>query len=224
MEKQWKRFVHTLVRIGKENKWLKYPVLLLLAAMMAVSEVCDAAKTLAYPKMRRRVLAGALSVCMVFTLLPMQAFAMEPAQGGLCEHHPAHTAECGYSEVTSGSPCAHEHTEDCYQEATDCIHVHTAECYDADAEVATDSGAEEPVNCTHVCDKESGCITKALNCPHERDEHDDTCGYVAGTAGAPCGYVCEICNQTSELPEQNCDCMVLCTAEAINGGCPVCGA
>ena len=31
----------------------------------------------------------------------------------LCEHHPTHTTECGYSEGASGSPCAHEHDEAC---------------------------------------------------------------------------------------------------------------
>ena len=34
--------------------------------------------------------------------------AVAPAQcgaAGLCEHHPAHTAKCGYTEGSTGTPC-----------------------------------------------------------------------------------------------------------------------
>ena len=42
----------------------------------------------------RRLLSLALSMAMVLTLLPMPSIAAEG--DGLCEHHPKHTADCGY--------------------------------------------------------------------------------------------------------------------------------
>ena len=149
--------------------------------------------------MKKRILSILLICCMVLTMLPATALAEESGQtggvtaSGLCEHHPAHDDECGYTEGTAGTPCSHEHTDDCYTEVTDCVHEHTEDCYPQNSvsgNNATSSNADEPTECTHVCSEESGCITKQLNCQHE---HDEDCGYTPATAGTPCGYVCEIC-------------------------------
>lgn len=150
--------------------------------------------------MKKRILSILLICCMVLTMLPATALAEESGQtgggvtaSGLCEHHPAHDDECGYTEGTAGTPCSHEHTDDCYTEVTDCVHEHTKDCYPQNSvsgNNATSSNADEPTECTHVCSEESGCITKQLNCQHE---HDEDCGYTPATAGTPCGYVCEIC-------------------------------
>lgn len=150
--------------------------------------------------MKKRILSILLICCMVLTMLPAMALAEESGQtgggvtaSGLCEHHPAHDDECGYTEGTAGTPCSHEHTDDCYTEVTDCVHEHTEDCYPQNSvsgNNATSSNADEPTECTHVCSEESGCITKQLNCQHE---HDEDCGYTPATAGTPCGYVCEIC-------------------------------
>lgn len=120
---------------------------------------------------------------------------------GLCEHHTEHTEDCGYTVGTPETPCAHEHTEDCYTEVTECIHEHTPECYPEETEESTsgddavpaDTEEREPENCTHLCSEESGCITKEWNCPHEEGQHDESCGYVPAEEGTPCGYVCHIC-------------------------------
>ena len=150
-----------------------------------------------------RIAAVALSAAMVFTMTPsvgVMAASTGNAENvsaglGLCEHHPEHTAECGYAEGEEGKPCTHVHTDDCYESVEDCVHVHTAECYpgDDDVEEASPSNAtgQEPTECPHVCSEEDGCITKELNCQHE---HDEDCGYTAAEPGEPCGYVCEICN------------------------------
>ena len=154
-------------------------------------------------KLKKRILSLLLCGAMLFSLCSQSVLAEENGQAsgvtigtsGLCEHHPEHNADCGYTEGTAGTPCVHEHTADCYEEVTNCVHEHDEDCYPEESvsgNEATPSGAQkrEPENCPHICDEESGCITKELNCQHE---HDDECGYSPATAGTPCGYVCELC-------------------------------
>ena len=186
--------------------------------------------------MRKRILSLLLCVVMLFSLCPQSALAVGNEQtggvtigtSGLCEHHPEHDADCGYTEGTAGTPCSHEHTDDCYTEVTDCVHEHTEDCYPQNSvsgNNATSSNADEPTECTHVCSEESGCITKELNCHHE---HDGECGYSPAIEGTPCGYVCELCGgedngEAGKQPEAECICTTLCTTEAIEEDCPVCG-
>lgn len=150
----------------------------------------------------RRPLALLLSAAMTVTLWGTSVYAVaESGQlgTGLCEHHTAHTEDCGYTEGTPGTPCSHEHTEDCYALAENCVHEHTSECYPAldgdsvSSNTATPSEAEEaePSSCTHECSEESDYITEELDCQHE---HNEDCGYSTATEGTPCGYVCEICH------------------------------
>lgn len=157
----------------------------------------------------KRTLSIVLSVAMLFSMTGMNTvFATEggPPVGasGLCEHHPAHTAECGYTEGTPEVPCAHEHTDECYKEVTECVHEHSDDCYPAEDSVsdndATPSDAEEkePTECTHMCSEESGCITTELDCQHQ---HDEDCGYAPAVPGTPCAFVCGECAKDSG--EQN---------------------
>ena len=59
----------------------------------------------------------------------------------------------------------------------------------------SDAENQEPVNCTHECSEDTGCIKKELDCKHE---HDEACGYVPATEGTPCGYICKICGAKDE--------------------------
>lgn len=158
------------------------------------------------------------------TMVPVSA-ASASEQGGLCEHHTVHTAECGYLPAAPGSPCNHVHDDDCYRLVKDCVHVHTEECYpeqDEDA-VATPavSRRRRPVDCVHECSEEEGCIREKLNCRHV---HDDVCGYQPEGVGSPCTFICDICASLEEVPkEENCTCSVLCTADAVDENCAVCG-
>lgn len=191
----------------------------------------------------KRPAAFLLAAAMIFTMPDVPAFAVEAGASavhtGLCEHHPEHTEDCGYTEGTEGAACEHEHTEDCYTLVKKCVHEHDESCYpvlegSVPENTATPSEAEEaqPTACTHECSEESGCITKELSCPHERGEHDDTCGYIPATEGTPCGYTCEQCNsQDSGLVSgvsgnapAECICETRCEKEAINPDCPVCAA
>lgn len=150
---------------------------------------------------------------------PVYAADMETGASAVCPHH-VHDETCGYSE---GTPCTHEHTDDCYTLVTQCVHEHTAECY-SDGMLPAEGEEKAADACTHVCSEESGCITKELNCPHV---HDETCGY---SEGSPCTFDpsdCELCNPTdSGEPEgpAECTCETLCTADSVNPDCPVCSA
>ena len=144
----------------------------------------------------KRPLALLLSVAMMFSMsgTPVYAADVEMGASAVCPHH-VHDETCGYSE---GTPCTHEHTDDCYTLVTQCVHEHTAECY-SDG-ILPDEGEEKAADaCTHVCSEESGCITKELNCPHV---HDETCGY---SEGSPCTFDpsdCELCNFQENPAEQ----------------------
>lgn len=191
----------------------------------------------------KRPAAFLLAAAMIFTMPGVPAFAVEVGASavhtGLCEHHPEHTEDCGYTEGTEGAACEHEHTEDCYTLVKKCVHEHDESCYpvlegSVPENTATSSEAEEaqPTACTHECSEESGCITKELSCPHERGEHDDSCGYIPATEGTPCGYTCEQCNsQDSGLvpgvsgnAPAECICETRCEHGAVNPDCPVCAA
>ena len=191
----------------------------------------------------KRPAAFLLAAAMIFTMPGVPASAVEAGVSavhtGLCEHHPEHTEDCGYTEGTEGAACKHEHTEDCYTLVKKCIHKHDESCYpvlegSVSENTATSSEVEEaqPTECTHECSEESGCITKELSCPHERGEHDDSCGYIPATEGTPCGYICEQCNsQDSGLvpgvsgnAPVECICETRCEKEAVNPDCPVCSA
>ena len=169
----------------------------------------------------KRPLALLLSVAMMFSMsgTPVYAADMETGASAVCPHH-VHDETCGYSE---GTPCTHEHTDDCYTLVTQCVHEHTAECY-SDGILPAEGEEKAADACSHVCSEESGCITKELNCPHV---HDETCGY---SEGSPCTFDpsdCELCNPTDsgepEAPAE-CTCETLCTADSVNPDCPVCSA
>ena len=184
-------------------------------------------------KLKKRILSLLLCGAMLFSLCSQSVLAEENGQAGgvtigtsgLCEHHPEHNADCGYTEGTAGTPCVHEHTVDCYEEVTNCVHEHDEDCYPEESvsgNEATPSGAQkrEPENCPHICDEESGCITKELNCQHE---HDDECGYSPATAGTPCGYVCELCgSEDSEklATPSNAEAVTVASVQAMIDGLP----
>ena len=154
-------------------------------------------------KLKKRIAALLMAGAMVCSTLPVNVLAVENSNrnvGGLCEHHAEHTEDCGYTEGSGGTPCNHEHTEDCYTLVTSCVHKHTADCYPAESvsdNTASPSDAEnrEPTECSHECSEDTGCIKKELDCKHE---HDEACGYVPATEGRPCGYICGECDVEDE--------------------------
>ena len=68
---------------------------------------------------RPRWLAALLCICIILPYLNGFTLSAQLEEGeGLCDHHPAHTEQCGYREGQQGSPCNHQHDETCgYREA-----------------------------------------------------------------------------------------------------------
>ena len=124
----------------------------------------------------RKALSVLLSMALTITGMGVTAYAEEPLRGsGLCEHHQAHDSSCGYVAPVEGHVCEHVHTDECYVEV----------------EPATPSEAT-PGN---------GAKQKVLDCPHERGQHDETCGYVEAVEGKPCMYQCAECGTISYVDE-----------------------
>lgn len=137
----------------------------------------------------KRTLCCLLSMILILGNIPVFSFAEE--SDGLCEHHTVHTSECGYSSAIPGSPCTHEHTQDCYQTVAECIHVHDDACgYNEEAGDAS---------CAHVCSEEYGCFKLVPDCRHA---HDESCGYVEATPEQPCAYACTECAEPGEDPSE----------------------
>lgn len=173
----------------------------------------------------KRWLAMFLCLCMIFpSAVTLVSAAEEPAYtGGICEHHPEHTEDCGYIEAVEGHPCTHAHDENCgYQEPTEeipCTHAHDENCgYQAAvAEIPCNQGctdtdesgniihqegcayqpAVEEQPCTHTHDESCGyrAATEGSPCTHV---HDENCGYVETVEGQPCTFVCETCSGEQE--------------------------
>ena len=184
---------------------------------------------------KRRILSLLLCGAMLFSLCSQVVFAEASAQttsaaistDGLCEHHPEHDDECGYTEGEAGTPCAHEHRDDCYTEVVECVHEHDEDCYPEMEDSISDNDAtpsnaakREPENCPHICDEDSGCITRELNCQHE---HDDECGYFPATEETPCGFVCKICgaeDNTKTATPSNAEAVTVASVQAMIDALP----
>ena len=121
------------------------------------------------------------------------SLAADPDNGdGLCEHHPAHTLECGYAAPAEEIPCAHVHDGACgYVPAREEIPC-DRNCGTQDApapedppetDAAPDGAAHDPDCAYRPAEAETPCI----------HTHDAACGYAPATEGRPCGFVCLAC-------------------------------
>ena len=160
----------------------------------------------------KKVLFVLLSaVLLIAGTMPISAHA-ENTAGSLCLHHQKHTAECSYTEGSEGTPCNHTHDDACG--------------YVAAAEEIPCSMNCTDINADGIIDHQESCAyasaVEGAPCQHQ---HDENCGYSPAVAGTPCTYVCEICNsQSSDDPAgPECACETLCTEDAVNTDCPVCG-
>ena len=132
-------------------------------------------------KVRKRVLSVILTLTILLSLCPPYApVSAEPVYDGLCVHHPAHTAECGYGEAVEGQLCTHIHDGSCgYVEAAEGIPC-DKECTDRDGDGIADHAQE----CAYLPAAEGS------PCTHT---HDETCGYAEGVEASPCTYAVNGC-------------------------------
>ena len=124
----------------------------------------------------RQLLLKLMALILCLASAPAAAVdgAARPTEG-LCIHHPAHDAACGYQEGTPAQPCTHVHDAACgYREPIGEVPCDMG-CADADGDGQIDHAA--------------GCAyrpaVEAQPCGHV---HDAACGYAAPENGSPCAY------------------------------------
>ena len=210
-----------------KREWIKRAkrALVLLLAVVLIGQVVD-----------WRTVALRASVCPNHTEHDESCGYVEASDGHPCNHE--HDDSC-YKEVTE---CTHDHDSSCYEKELDCEedHDHEDSCY------------KEKLVCDHTCSEESGCIKKELDCHHEHDAScgyeapteghpcNHSCEQCSGNTSEEDGQNGESKNpedgQTEvtnpenpeelqpEDSEKKCTCTTLCTSDAINTECPVCGA
>lgn len=135
----------------------------------------------------RQLLLMLMALILCLASVPAAAVdgAARPTEG-LCIHHPAHDAACGYQEGTPAQPCNHVHDAACgYREPIGEVPCDQG-CADADGDGAIDHAegclyrpAQEAQPCNHV--------------------HDAACGYQAAGTASPCAYAqagCPYCVRT----------------------------
>lgn len=124
----------------------------------------------------RQLLLMLMALILCLASVPAAAVdgAARPTEG-LCIHHPAHDAACGYQEGTPAQPCTHVHDAACgYREPI--------------GEVPCDMGCAD-TNGDGAIDHVEGCAyrpaVEAQPCGHV---HDAACGYQAAGPASPCAY------------------------------------
>ena len=124
----------------------------------------------------RQLLLKLMALILCLASVPAAAVdgAARPTEG-LCIHHSAHDAACGYQEGTPAQPCTHVHDAACgYREPIGEVPCDQG-CADADGNGAIDHAA----GCAYRPAQE------AQPCNHV---HDAACGYAAPENGSPCAY------------------------------------
>lgn len=124
----------------------------------------------------RQLLLMLMALILCLASVPAAAVdgAARPTEG-LCIHHSAHDAACGYQEGTPAQPCNHVHDAACgYREPI--------------GEVPCDMGCAD-TNGDGQIDHAAGCAYRpaqeAQPCNHV---HDAACGYQAAGTASPCAY------------------------------------
>lgn len=176
--------------------------------------------------MKKKLFALLLSFTMLVNMVPPFGTIAMAAEGMSCEHHPVHTAECGYVEAMEAHDCTHICGEDCRIENLSCAHTHDETCgyVPAVAEIpevpcnfahSIELCGENEETCPHTGHDEScGYIpavpgTPEVPCGHEHSDacyttvcshvHDEACGYAEAVEGSPCTFVCTECMEKTEL-------------------------
>lgn len=158
-------------------------------------------------KLTYKMLALAMSLCMIFTMMPMAAHATTHEHDASCGYAPAsecthtHDGTCGYAEAVAGAACNHAHGDCSFIAASDgtpCGHSHDTNCGYVEAKPCSFTPcdhstcgyvAESPCNGSEGCDhlETDNCgYVEGTDCPNDGQTCDhSTCGY---TEGSPCNH------------------------------------
>ena len=170
--------------------------------------------------MKRSVFSLLLAAAMIFSTVPVSAYATEGLQdgvaaigtSGLCEHHTEHDDSCGYAPAAEESPCGYvcgacaASDEVCTCGAAE-GEAHTEGCdlYEAPAEPDCTCGVAEGEAHTEACALYQAPAEPVCICGTDNPAHATNCPAYA----AP------------ESPE--CCCVEKCTEDNVNVWCDVCG-
>lgn len=181
-------------------------------------------------KLISRITALLMAGAVVCSTLPANAWAVEATDTeGLCEHHPEHTAECGYAPAEPGQPCtfvceicnSQEGGEPADKPQPDedecvCTELCTEDQVNADCPVCSAESADLNACKGQPVQEEAECICEV---PCMEDQINADCP-VCGAEGADLAA----CKGEPAQEETKCICAVPCTEGAINKECPVCGS
>jgi hypothetical protein len=127
--------------------------------------------------------AMGLTLSLTLTLGQLPAMAMAAQNDGLCEHHSAHTADCGY---TAEGVCSHSCSLDNGCITLSCSHEHVATCFDTAGNSM----------CRHDCDKDETCGLEMTSCLHTTH---GGCGYAEGGICSFAEDGCDECEKEAAL-------------------------
>ncbi|MGM9549581.1 MAG: LPXTG cell wall anchor domain-containing protein [Faecousia sp.] len=177
----------------------------------------------------KRLAAMLLAMVLAVGSLPTLTLAGETTN--LCEHHPAHTPECGYVEAVEGQACTHVCTDACTkEEVTSCVHEHSEEAGCAYVETVEAKTCDHvcgdgkcgyqpakeavPCNCEPTVQHAGDCASLtggACTCTPET-VHQEGCAYQAAVSEVPCDFAHESCGCQAAVPA-HWECDHTCSAE-----------
>ena len=156
----------------------------------------------------KKYISALLCLCMLLQNAPVAAFAA--AGDGLCPHHTAHTAQCGYVAAVAGVDCTHVH------DTAVCGYVEAVQGKDCACEANDENGAlVHTEGCGYVA-----AVTGA-DCTHVHDAA--VCQYVAAVEAKPCAFAVNGCPDCKAAAPK-CTCETKCAEDAVNADCAVCVA
>lgn len=156
----------------------------------------------------KKYISVLLCLCMLLQNAPVAAFAA--AGDGLCPHHTAHTAQCGYVAAVAGVDCTHVH------DTAVCGYVEAVQGKDCACEANDENGTlVHTEGCGYVA-----AVTGA-DCTHVHDAA--VCQYVAAVEAKPCAFAVNGCPDCKAAAPK-CTCETKCAEDAVNADCAVCAA
>ena len=125
-----------------------------------------------------------ISLALAFVMmLSVSVTALAAEEDSLCDHHPTHTADCGYAAT---GECSHKCSTESGCITVRCAHVHVATCFDAQGNSL----------CRHACTDTPACSTPVTQCLHKAH---GGCGH---SEGKDCAFAVNGCEDCENAPTE----------------------